>query len=74
MGAAAGLGQGLPPVLGEDKKQSARNAVFSRQFDVIVCGAGVAGIAAALEASRAGLRTALIEKSITHRRYTKIAT
>lgn len=65
LGAAAGLGQGLPPVLGEDKKQSAGNTVFSRQFDVIVCGAGVAGIAAALEASRAGLRTALIEKSIT---------
>jgi len=38
---------------------------FERQFDVIVCGAGVAGTAAALEAARAGLKTALLEKTIT---------
>ena len=37
---------------------------FERTVDVLVAGAGVAGIAAALEASRAGLRTALVEKTI----------
>jgi 2-polyprenyl-6-methoxyphenol hydroxylase-like FAD-dependent oxidoreductase len=33
-------------------------------FDVVVVGGGVAGIAAALEAARAGLQTALVEKTI----------
>ncbi len=37
---------------------------FERHYDVVVAGAGVAGVAAALEASRAGLRTALLEKTI----------
>jgi len=37
---------------------------FEREYDVIVAGAGVAGIAAALECARAGLTTALVEKSI----------
>ena len=35
-----------------------------RQYDVAVAGAGVAGIAAALECARSGLRTVLIEKTI----------
>ena len=37
---------------------------FERSYDVVVAGAGVAGIAAALETARAGLKTALVEKTI----------
>ena len=37
---------------------------FEHDYDVLVAGAGVAGIAAALEAARSGLRTALVEKTI----------
>ena len=33
-------------------------------YDVLVVGGGIAGIAAALEADRSGLRTALVEKTI----------
>ena len=36
----------------------------SRHYDLIVAGGGVAGVAAALEAARAGLRVALVEKTI----------
>jgi len=36
----------------------------SRHYDLIVAGGGVAGAAAALEAARAGLRVALVEKTI----------
>ena len=31
-------------------------------YDVVVCGAGVAGVAAAVAAARAGAKTAVIEK------------
>jgi hypothetical protein len=37
---------------------------FTKKYDVIIAGAGVAGIAAALECARSGLKTALIEKTI----------
>jgi len=37
---------------------------FEKSYDVVVAGAGVAGAAAALEAARAGLKVALLEKTI----------
>lgn len=37
---------------------------WQKQYDVLVAGAGVAGVAAALQAARMGLRTALIEKTV----------
>ncbi|MDF1516077.1 MAG: FAD-dependent oxidoreductase, partial [Anaerolineae bacterium] len=38
--------------------------MFTKEYDVIVAGAGVAGAAAALECARNGLKTALIEKTV----------
>jgi len=35
-----------------------------QSYDVLVCGGGIAGVAAALEAARAGQHTALLEKTI----------
>jgi flavin-dependent dehydrogenase len=37
---------------------------FEQEYDVVVCGGGVAGIAAALQAARRGCKTALVEKTI----------
>jgi len=37
---------------------------FERNYDVVVAGAGVAGVAGALEAARRGCATALVEKTI----------
>lgn len=38
--------------------------MFEKKYDVVVAGAGVAGVAAALECARQGLQTALVEKTI----------
>ncbi len=38
--------------------------MFEKTYDVVVAGAGVAGVAAALECARAGLHTALVEKTV----------
>lgn len=37
---------------------------FEKEYDIIVVGAGIAGVAAAVQAAREGKRTALIEKTI----------
>lgn len=38
--------------------------MFEKSYDVVVCGGGIAGVAAALAAARRGQKTALIEKTI----------
>ncbi len=37
---------------------------LKQSYDIVVAGAGVAGVAAALEAARSGFKTALVEKTI----------
>lgn len=37
---------------------------FEKRYEVLVAGGGVAGVAAALQAARLGMRTALVEKTI----------
>ena len=37
---------------------------FQKKYDIVIAGGGVAGVSAALEAARAGYRTALVEKTI----------
>lgn len=38
--------------------------MYRKAYDVVVCGGGVAGVAAALAAARRGQRTALLEKTV----------
>lgn len=38
--------------------------MFHKNYDVVICGGGVAGAAAALAAARRGMKTALIEKTV----------
>ena len=40
------------------------NCRFTQEYDVAVVGGGIAGVAAAIQAARAGMHTALIEKTI----------
>ena len=40
-----------------------KNLEVKKKYDVIVCGGGVAGVAAAVTAANNGLKTLLIEKS-----------
>jgi len=40
------------------------NTLFRKDYDIVVCGGGVAGVAAALAAARQGQKTALIEKTV----------
>lgn len=37
---------------------------YKKEYDIVIGGAGIAGVAAALEAARSGMRTALIEKTV----------
>lgn len=42
-----------------------KNMPYTKSYDVLVAGGGVAGVAAALASARAGMNTALVEKTIT---------
>lgn len=37
---------------------------YSKEYDVLVCGGGVAGVASAVASAREGMKTALVEKTI----------
>ena len=37
---------------------------YKKDYDVVVAGGGIAGVAAAIEASRNGMKTALVEKTV----------
>ncbi len=69
-GATAALGMGLASNVAADQnaernadsiREPARDIPIADEVDVVVCGAGPAGVAAALSAARAGAKTRLIE-------------
>ncbi len=69
-GATAALGMGLAGNVAADQnaerdtdsvREPARDIPIAEEADVVVCGAGPAGVAAALSAARAGAKTRLIE-------------
>lgn len=53
--------QGGPLIKSKTLKEPSRHISIIKKFDVIVCGGGPAGIAAAISATRTGAKTALIE-------------
>lgn len=69
-GATAALGMGLAGKVAADQnaeresgsvREPARDIPIAEEVDVVVCGAGPAGVAAALSAARSGAKTRLIE-------------
>lgn len=50
-----------PSIMENTLEEPPRNVPIVKKFDVIVCGGGPAGIAAAISAARTGAKTALIE-------------
>lgn len=50
--------------LGSDGEEKGDAVSESKTYDVLVVGGGVAGVAAALECARSGMRTALVEKTV----------
>lgn len=46
----------------EELRCSIKKKAQTEEYDVVVCGAGVAGFAAAVQSARLGARTALLER------------
>jgi hypothetical protein len=58
---ALAIGAGEPSKSNAEFKEPARNLPIKEEVDVMVCGAGPAGISAAITAARAGAKTQLVE-------------